>query len=104
MEFLFTKRGEPPGGHWAVSLWRHSPKCEKYDPTKMPQEKETKGPRTLYTKVEYVDPSAVRRPHRKSAATARPAGARSYSKTARGVIATASWLQLRHQNLLMGSS
>ena len=70
----------------------------------MPQEKETKGPRTLYTKVEYVDPSAVRRPHRKSAATARPAGARSESKTARGVIATASWLQLRHQNLLMESS
>ena len=32
----------------------------------MPQEKETKGPRRLYTKVEYVDPSAVRRPHRKS--------------------------------------
>ena len=25
----------------------------------MPQEKGTKGPRTLYTKVEYVDPSAV---------------------------------------------
>ena len=53
-------------------------------PQKCHKKKETKGPRRLYTKVEYVDPSAVRRPHRKSAATARPAGARSESKTAGG--------------------
>ena len=69
MEFLFTKRGEPPGGHWAVSLWRHSPKCEKYDPTKMPQEKGNERPTTTLHK------SRVRGPQCRPAA---PQKKRSY--------------------------
>ena len=45
VEWSFYSRGGggPPGGHWAVPCGVTSPKCEKHDPTKMPQEKERKA-------------------------------------------------------------